>query len=109
MVPLEFAAAGLELEGAALPPEPPELVELPHAATTSAAAASPAGASQLLRIAFSVQMCFRSDTHNHVAPGRFVHRCPGKPGAGTPVRPGPGHEPDAVMPWPWRYIWGGLL
>jgi hypothetical protein len=52
-------APALVLEAAGVlpePPAPPELGELPHAATTNAAAASPAGASHLLRIA-----CLRSN------------------------------------------------
>jgi len=69
-------AAGADAAGE-LPeplPEPPEPEdELPHAATTSAAATAPTGTSHLFRMS-----CLRSDESIgysfHVTEGQFVHR-----------------------------------
>jgi hypothetical protein len=61
---VELVAAAAAGELPEPPPEPPGLEELPHAATTNAAAASPAGASHLLRIAcLRSEEDFRSDTY----------------------------------------------
>jgi hypothetical protein len=66
------AALGVELLTAVPPPEPEG--ELPHAATIKAAAANPAGAHHLPRIASLRSLVDGSDTPDHVATIPFVHR-----------------------------------
>jgi hypothetical protein len=69
------AVAVLALEGVAVGvlAELPELDEPPQAATTSAVAVSPAGASHLLRIACLRSQEIFSDISLHVASGHFDH------------------------------------
>jgi hypothetical protein len=60
--PEDAAWAAGELPEPPEPPEPPlPVVELPHAAITSTAAAAPAGTSHLFRMT-----CLRSDEFNRI-------------------------------------------